>query len=265
MKINPIRKLSTSQNNITSAPIQPYSSERYEISREDAAKSLWKAYRRTPEYKSGRIYSINSVHPLVRQAEERGLNDIILDFISQLEKSSSTRQRLINRNENDWIQDWRKMHTILFQRVYRQTGQLRPLGHDVRFGSPGDEDLHKIPRGGAEVYNELFILARNIKDRLAYVDNYQIDEVCRFLAQFHYGFIRVHPFFDGNGRIARVVTDQLSVSLGYIPIIAGFPRSNSQKKSAYHAAITSCIGDYACDSLTNWIKLQLTEKLTEII
>lgn len=264
MKINHIYNPIKSQNIAKPQPLTA-NSERYEIPRENAAKSLWKAYRRTPEYKSGRIYSINSVHPLVRQAEERGLSDIILDFISQLEKSDNTRQRLISRNESDWIQDWRKMHTLLLRRVYRQTGNLRPQGHDVRFGSPGDEDLHRIPHGGAEVYNELFTLARSIKDRLAYIDIHQVDEVCRFLAQFHYGFIRIHPFFDGNGRIARVVTDQLSVSLGYIPIIAGFPRSNTQKKAAYHAAITGCANDYACSTLTDWIKHQLTEKLAEII
>lgn len=239
--------------------------ERSEIAQEDVAKSLWRKYRRTAEYKSGRRFSISSVHPLVREAEEHGLSDVILQFARELEHPVDIRIALSLRKENDWIEDWKHMHSMLFRYVYQKSGELRPLGHDVRFGDPGDEDLHHVPCGGAEVYNELYALARSLRDQTEFVDVSNIDEVCRFLAHFHYGFIRIHPFFDGNGRIARVVTDQLSVSLGYIPIIAGFPRSNSQKKSAYHAAITSCIGDYACDSLTNWIKLQLTEKLTEII
>ena len=136
-----------------------------------------------------------------------------------------------HRRELDWINDWKSMHHTLFNYVYRECGQLRPRGHDVRFGAPGDEDLHRIPCGGAEVYNELYALARTLCDRIEFIKSSDIDETCRFLAQFHYNFIRIHPFFDGNGRIARVVTDQLSVALGYIPIIAGFPQQC--RKSAF--------------------------------
>lgn len=238
--------------------------ERVEIAEEDAAKSLWRKYRKTPEYKSGRRYSISSVHPLVREAEEQGLADVILGFVKELERPVDIRIALAMRKETDWIDDWKRMHSTLFRHVYRKTGELRPRGHDVRFGAPGDEDLHHIPCGGAEVYNELYALARTIVDSIEYVETSNIDEVCRFLAHFHYSFIRIHPFFDGNGRIARVVTDQLAVALGYIPIIAGFPRNNAEKKRIYHSAIRAAATDSAHTELTNWIKLQLLDKLKEI-
>ena len=238
--------------------------ERYEIAMEDAAKVLWRQYRKTPEYKSGRRFSINSEHKLVRSGEEKGLSDVILLFVKELRRPVDIHFLLCNRTEGDWLANWQQMHTALFKRVYRKTGELRAKGHDVRFGNPGDEDLHHIPHGGAEVYNELYGLARNLCNSLPYVEAHNMSEVCRFLASFHYNFIRIHPFFDGNGRIARVVTDQLAVALGYIPIIAGFPRSNSEKKSAYHAAITGCIGDPAYTSLTLWIKDQLQDKLIHI-
>lgn len=239
--------------------------ERSEIAMEDAAKVLWRKYRKTPEYHSGRRYSISSVHPLVRVAEEQGLNTIILDFAKELEQPVEIRTRLAARSESDWIADWCLMHTKLFRQIYRQSGELRTRGHDVRFGAPGDEDLHQIPRGGAEVYNELYALARDLVNSIPYVSATNIDEVCRFLARFHYGFIRIHPFFDGNGRIARVVTDQLSVALGYIPIIAGFPRHNAEKKRIYHAAIHDCATDNSHQALTEWIKFQLQQKLAEIV
>lgn len=239
--------------------------ERSEIALEDVAKPLWRKYRKTPEYKSGRRYSINSTHALVRIAEENGLNNVILKFARQLETSENIRNDFVQRRESDWIEDWKLMHRTLFNSVYRECGNLRPRGHDVRFGDPGDEDLHHIPCGGAEVYNELFALARMLVDRLEFIKATDIDETCRFLAQFHYNFIRIHPFFDGNGRIARVVTDQLSVALGYIPIIAGFPRNNSDKKRIYHAAIHDCANDTACTTLTAWIKTQLEDKLREIV
>lgn len=245
-------------------PVTHLSEERYEIAEEDAAKSLWRKYRKTPEYKSGRRYSINSVHPLVREAEEQGLAEVILGFVRELERPVDIRIALSLRKETDWIDDWKQKHTALFRHVYRKTGELRPRGHDVRFGSPGDEELHHIPCGGAEVYNELYALARNLVDSVQYVETSNIDEVCRFLANFHYSFIRIHPFFDGNGRIARVVTDQLSVALGYVPIIAGFPRNNADKKRIYHAAIHASATDPAHIELTNWIKTQLLDKLAEI-
>lgn len=238
--------------------------QRVEIAEEDAAKALWRKYRKTHEYKSGRRYSISSVHQLVREAEEQGLADIIMEFVKELERPIDIRVTLSLRQENDWINDWKRMHTTLFRHVYRKTGELRPRGHDVRFGAPGDEDLHHIPCGGAEVYNELYALARTLMNSLEYVEHANVDEVCRFLAAFHYSFIRIHPFFDGNGRIARVVTDQLAVALGYIPIIAGFPRNNAEKKRIYHAAIRACATDSAHIELTNWIKTQLLDKLAEI-
>lgn len=238
--------------------------QRYEIAEEDAAKVLWRKYRKSAEYKSGRRYSINSVHPLVRQAEEQGLSDVILDFAKELERPVHIRVSLSMRQETDWLEDWKRKHTMLFRNVYRKTGELRPRGHDVRFGDPGDEDLHHIPCGGAEVYNELFALARYLHDSIEYINIADVDEVCRFLAHFHYSFIRIHPFFDGNGRIARVVTDQLSVALGYVPIIAGFPRNNTEKKQIYHAAIRSSALDHTYRDLTNWIKLQLQDKLDKI-
>ena len=241
------------------------SEERTEIAEEDAARSLWRKYRKTSEYRSGRRYSISSIHPPVRNAEEQGLNTIILDFAKELEQPVEIRTRLASRNESDWINSWKQMHAKLFRQVYRQSGELRTRGHDVRFGAPGDEDLHHIPRGGAEVYNELYTLAHDLTNSVPYVMATNIDEACRFLARFHYNFIRIHPFFDGNGRIARVVTDQLSVSLGYIPIIAGFPRHNAEKKQIYHAAIHDCAIDSSYTALTEWIKFQLQQKLAEII
>ena len=47
--------------------------ERREINKDEVVDDFWKLYENTEEYKSGRIYGINSTHRLVREAEERGL------------------------------------------------------------------------------------------------------------------------------------------------------------------------------------------------
>lgn len=102
--------------------------ERYELAETDVAKSLWRKYRHTIEYKSGRRFSINSTHPLVREAEEKGLADVIMSFVRELERPIDIRTTLSDRQENDWIEDWKRMHSLLFRRVYRKTGNLRAKG-----------------------------------------------------------------------------------------------------------------------------------------
>ena len=38
-------------------------------------------------------------------------------------------------------------------------------------------------------------------------------------AEFHYRFIRIHPFDDGNGRVARILMNFILMQLGYPPVI----------------------------------------------
>ncbi len=237
--------------------------ERYEIFKDDAVDALWNEYTKTEEYNSGRIYSINSTHPLVRSAEEHGLGDVINDFIQDLERDGDIKTSFISRKNIDWLDEWKSMHDRLFAFVYKDRGRFRRNGEDVRFGDPGDEDKHKIPKG-FEVQSSIVEVADKISSSLQYIDTNDIKHVCDFLAEVHYQFIRVHPFNDGNGRIARVLVDQLSLSLGYIPVLAGFPRTNADKKSAYHAAIQGCIGDANCKTLSEWIFQQMQEKLDQI-
>lgn len=238
---------------------------RPEIHKSDAASSLWRKYERSYEYTTqGRTESISSVHDLVRSAESNGLSRIIRVFTRELATDNTLRENLQSRSSHDWVEEWKTMHDLLFKSVFKNRGTFRETGHDVRFGAPGDEDLHNIPLGGGRTLNELHIFARNISQDLMYVDGSNFQDACTFLAKVHYGFIRIHPFGDGNGRIGRAMTDQLALSLGFPPIIAGFPRLDSSKKQKYHDAIRGCIGDPSCRSLMLWIKNQLILKISEI-
>lgn len=237
---------------------------RPEIYRRDAASYIWSRYVQSDEYKrQGRVESINSVHPIVRAAEQKGLQKLIKEFIGELKNIPNIRERYEARDRYDWVDEWKSMHDTLFNLVYKKRGSFRVIGEEVRFGLPGDEDLHKIPTGGPSTELEVYELAEKITLQLPYVKR-DIESVSTYLAQCHYAFIRIHPFHDGNGRLARAVTDQLAVCLGYPPIIAGFPRTDENRKAKYHKAITGCIGDMMCVSLASWIKAQIEVKIGEI-
>ena len=48
-------------------------------------------------------------------------------------------------------------------------------------------------------------------------------------AKFHLEYVSIHPFYDGNGRTARILTNLILISLGYPPIII----KDDQKKKYY--------------------------------
>lgn len=51
-------------------------------------------------------------------------------------------------------------------------------------------------------------------------------------AEFHYKFIRIHPFDDGNGRTARILMNFILMKFGYPPVIV-----KTEDKANYFAAL----------------------------
>lgn len=61
--------------------------------------------------------------------------------------------------------------------------------------------------------------------------------VCFFLAELHHRFIVIHPFDDGNGRIARLWVNYVLLRLGYPPLVI-----KSEDKRNYFAALQKADG-----------------------
>ena len=55
--------------------------------------------------------------------------------------------------------------------------------------------------------------------------------------EFHYRFIRIHPFDDGNGRKARILMNFILMTGGYPPVVI-----KSEKKEKYYAALQQADG-----------------------
>jgi Fic family protein len=62
-------------------------------------------------------------------------------------------------------------------------------------------DLSKVPK----LLNQL---VDNISSR---IDNVRENEIVKLAADFHYNFVNIHPFGDGNGRTARLLMNYIQM------------------------------------------------------
>ena len=149
---------------------------------------------------------------------------------------------------------------MLFGHILKKSGDWRDK--EILFGDLGDEELYKIPFP-KDVPREISLLASEVTSLLKRSYGNLGDRYAT-LAYIHYQFIRIHPFNDGNGRIARAITDQLSIYFGLPPAMAGYPRHDDKRREGYHHAIKSCIVDPTCSELADWISSYIKKQLENL-
>lgn len=91
----------------------------------------------------------------------------------------------------------RQLHKKMFQNVWRWAGQFRVT--DKNIGVPH-----------WKITEELRKLLDDVKAQITY-QSYSSDEIA---ARFHHRLVAIHPFPNGNGRFARLMTDLLLKQLG---------------------------------------------------
>ena len=80
-----------------------------------------------------------------------------------------------------------------------------------------------------------------------------------FATEFHYRFIRIHPFDDGNGRIARLLMNFILMQNGYPPSII-----KTEDKESYFAALRQADAgqleyffNYVCEQVNYSLELMI--------
>lgn len=139
----------------------------------------------------------------------------------------------------------RQLHTlILKESSYKdaETPDGKPTRRKIEVGKYKTQPNHVITSTGETFYfampeetpakmQELIELFRKEKQK---------SDVNPILVSslFHYKFIRIHPFDDGNGRVARILMNFILMQFGYPPVII-----KTEDKENYYRALTLADAD----------------------
>ena len=128
------------------------------------------------------------------------------------------------------IEDLKKIHGILTFLVEKDAGKFRNHGEGVR---DGDKIIFVAPSENMvnPLMNQLFDWMKNSKESV---------NPLILSCIFHYEFVFIHPFHDGNGRTARLwqtaILSHWEKAFAYLPIESMIKKNQEE----YYTAIQNC-------------------------
>ena len=156
----------------------------------------------------------------------------MMDDVESEELKRATRwaMRNFDRDHVFTADDICTLHRIWLESNYVWAGQYRQVimsKGDFTFAFPA-----QIPRFMAELENKL--LSRHTPCRAG-----ALAALAEVLAVVHVELLLIHPFREGNGRIARLLAVLMALQAG-MPYL-DFSKIKGNKKNEYFAAIRACI------------------------
>ncbi len=149
-------------------------------------------------------------------------------------------------------------HTILMNGIVE--GKLKGHFRDAQnvIQESGSNRIVYLP---PEAQDVLLLM----KELLAWIKESQLTEenTLMIAALFHYRFVTIHPFMDGNGRLARLITNYLLSSSGYtVSQYAALEKQHEIDRRGYYESLRKLQGYnfYVIPeniSLTSWIEYWL--------
>jgi len=119
----------------------------------------------------------------------------------------------------------RQLHTLILIRPYEidaQTPDGKPTKRLVKVGEYKTHPNHVLTQTGAMFYfAEPFETPAKMRELVDWFREKKESGINPILlaAEFHYKFIRIHPFDDGNGRVARILMNFILMQHGFPPVI----------------------------------------------
>ena len=123
------------------------------------------------------------------------------------------RRKQLDTLSDDFI---RELHRRLFARVWAWAGTYRTTEKNI-----GIDPLH------------IAVQVRELMDNARFWINHQTFCRIEFAATFHHQLVRIHPFPNGNGRLARIATNGILVNaMGASPVVWGKGKAHAIAEDA---------------------------------
>ena len=133
----------------------------------------------------------------------------------------------------------RELHKIILVEPYKSPA-ITQDGHTVEktihIGQYKTQPNHvKTPTGVIHYYATPEETPAKMNDLMAWLQEHQAKQDLHPLvlaAVFHYRFVAIHPFDDGNGRMSRLLMNLLLIQNGYPPVVI-----KQENRQAYYYAL----------------------------
>jgi len=139
----------------------------------------------------------------------------------------------------------RQLHVLLLKESYEVsavTPDGKPTRRKIEVGKYKSSPNHVLTKTGETFYfatpeetpakmNDLLLWYRKE------LESPDVNPII-LAAEFHYKFVRIHPFDDGNGRVARVLMNFILMKFDYPPVII-----KTEDKENYFSALRLADGD----------------------
>ena len=160
----------------------------------------------------------------------------------------------------------RELHELLLQKSYEVdaiTPDGKPTKRRIEIGQYKTAPNHVLTKTGEifrfstpeETPAKMHDLMDWFREKQANLDT----EPVLLAAEFHYKFIRIHPFDDGNGRTARLLMNFILMQYGYPPVII-----KTEDKQNYFNVLRLADADIF-EPFYNYIADNLSRSLTIMI
>ena len=212
--------------------------------------------------KNNKIRSIHST--LAIEANSLSLNQVqdVIDGKLVIGKQKEIQEvknaykayEMINDINPYSIEDLKKIHGVMAYLILDESGEYRK-GNEGVFD--GEKCIHICPppKQVNELMNQLFDWMKKCKNNL---------HPLILSAVFHYEFVFIHPFSDGNGRMARLwhtaILSEWKPIFEYIPIESQIEKFQDE----YYDAIARCHVDGASTIFIEFMLSQIDKILDDI-
>ena len=142
-------------------------------------------------------------------------NSILIELASKSDKSNIPQAASIAMLDELTIEKLCIWHKALMVNAPSSVSSGKLRSAEVWIGRAGatKEEADFIPPLPSEIESELSQLLNEWNKEYKQLKSLEKEDIIRKIAWFHHGLLRIHPFMDGNGRLARFVLAQQSSEL----------------------------------------------------